>query len=329
MTKQPKRTYWTAHDITEAKAQARSQITNWRSNLTSDLVLINVLDQITLHNKSSDSNSSLNCFIFYISALVHHEKFGGLPRRRLDEIRELAGAILRAAGKGLKNSPLASLQSDLHIVQSQIFRKLGDHWSAAWEQHFVLRVAGDSLSGGIAFYKYVMGNRLMRMGHSGLALMHYAAAEQESGGPCLSVEQIERIKINKITINRISGRLAEARYQINEAIDGRNSKAFAMQLAWEEACCDVQINGDAREIGNMVKRGKPHHSPGYLVEATLWGLSLRTRKDIKDGPNLDSLRRNKKLKIRDLGVLFEIVANIQQGYNHTIPLEHACCKYAH
>ena len=322
LTRPPRQVEWTVQQLEDFKARAKDQVLRWRSALEPSEILLHILKEVESYKEGQEAEAQLWCFIFCMSALVHHEQAGGLNSKQLHDLFELAESLLKVRGIQPKKSRLTSMYSDLHTVRSQIYRKQGDHWSAAWEQHLALRYRGGKPSGGKAFHYFAMGNRLFRMGCRRLATSYYAAAVNQSTSPPLATAQISRLELSRITNFRISGEvelaealLTDARKKVHE------NDRIELDLKWEQLCCDVQRNHDIRPMLATTRRGQPHYSAGYVVEAVLWGLCMPKRECLKELVVLESLRRNKTLSVKSHGLFYESVIAIQNAYDHTIPIE--------
>src|SRR5690606_8947015 len=127
-----------------------------------------------------DARSQLTRFVLVMSTLVQHARYGGLTNTQVRRGAALASTILETLGIKPGTSQLSFLYGELHLVLSQIYRKDGAHWHAAWQQYEAMSKAKKSLPGGEAFQSLASANRAMRLGHARLALLHYERAE--SGG---------------------------------------------------------------------------------------------------------------------------------------------------
>lgn len=322
LTKHPRQIEWTAQQLEDFKSLARDQIQRWRETLEPSETMLNILKEVAAYKEGQQADAQLWCFIFCMSALVHHEQVGGLNHRQVEDLFELAESILKVRGIQPKKSRLTSMYSDLHIIRSQLFRKQGDHWSAAWEQHLALRYSGGKPSGGKSFHDFAMGNRLIRMGCRRLAISYYAAALEKGAEPKLTSQQASRLELSRITGFRISGELdlAEALITSMLKVTPKDSR-IGIDLHWERLCCEAQRSQDIRALMATTRRGLPHHTAGYVVEMVLWGLCMPKREGLKDLIILETLRRNKTLKVKVLGLFFEAVSSIQFCYDQTVPIE--------
>jgi hypothetical protein len=238
-----------------------------------------------------------------MSALVHHERWGGMQSRQVEKIAEHAGGILKLQGIHQSSSRLGSLFADLHLVLSQIHRKSGEHWRAAWQQQMAERLQkkSDHQAHGAAI-------RALRLGHAQLAIPLFQKAAA-SDNPLTR----HRALLGLIKCLRLAGEHIEAKRQIDALSSDQLSEAGSTELAWEVAC----LNAGAVELARSVKRGKPHFQGIYVLEAYLWARATEDRTTIDWLSSLNTYRRNKTLRIPYLGALDRIAQAIDHCYDNS------------
>jgi len=155
----------------------------------------------------------LRCYIYIIFALVHHEKYGGLSKRQIQRLSRTADAILKIQGIRT-SSKLAFLHGDLHLVLSQIARKEGGHWKAAWGQQVAVHLSHRSRRGGKGFEALAMAIRSLRLGHAQLAIQNLVEAERLDLPP----QSLIRTRIEHIKALRLSQKLSQAKVIITKTL---------------------------------------------------------------------------------------------------------------
>lgn len=313
---------WTIQLLEARKAQIKAEILDWRSTFSKQQTLAKILGRIKETNQKHDSDHYLSCIIYCISAAVHHEAFGGLNERQQAQIFEMADSILKVKGIQSKRSHFACLHSDLHTIRGQIKRKGGNHWVAAWEQHLAKRAGGQFYAAGQGYHDFSMGNRFLRLGSKKMALAYYQAASAEFEKTGNSNDSLLRIQINQILISRISGDVELAKVLIdNLRLRCGKDERLAIDLDWEQLCCQAQETGDLRPMLQATKRGLPHDKSSYIVEQVLWGMCFQKRDWLKELANLGALYRTKGGKVKSIGPFFDIVFAIQRAYDFSMPID--------
>lgn len=267
---------------------------------------------------SDDSDlGRLQRYIYAVSALVHHERVGGLSVRQVEQLIELAHALLQVQGVRPRASRMASLYGDIHLIKSQIDRKSGHPWRAAWEQQVALHLAGAFPSGGVGFQLLGMGNRALRLGHSSLALQRFQEAEDAgvSDGP------LHRCWLGRAHALWLRGEYAACDAAVARALGSAGLGAeIRMELEWLVLTRQFQATLDMAPMLAAVRSGGPFHAATYLIEVCLWGLAIESRGFLDRLPRLASMRRNKKLKPQLLGGWYEAGVQLQECYDHALAL---------
>lgn len=265
-----------------------------------------------------DSDVGRLCrYIYAMSALVHHERIGGLSDRDVTRLVELAYAILQAQGVRPRASRLAALYGDIHLIKSQIDRKAGYPWRAAWEQQMALQLAGDLPSGGLGFQRLGMGNRALRLGHAQLALRRFM--EAESAG--LDDGPRARCWLGRMHALWLGGHEEEAS-AIAERIVAEASVQddIRREVVWFQLLRQFQRTGDLSPLLKTIRHDGTYYEGTYIIETCLWGYTIESRGFINRLPRLASIRRNKKLLPQRLGAWYDAGLRLQECYDHNLPL---------
>jgi hypothetical protein len=319
---------WTITQHQSAKNEIGQLVRTWRSQLDPPGVLENILAKIESYKAKSGDDHYHYCFVYCVHALLHHENYGGLSAQSVSDIFALAEGILTAAGIEPRKSRLASLHCDIHVIRSQIFRKHGDHWSAAWSQLQAIRSCGTESDTNEAFQNFVMGNRLVRMGLFRQGNMFHQAALNSGSEKRLSPAQRQNIFLCQVTQKRLCGDVLGAEQMLasvnaieNDTRDAATAAAFLTDLQWERFCCHAQKHHEIQSMIAATRRGEPMYQAGYIAEQVLWGMCLPTREALQAIAKIESHIRNRTLRIRALGVFYEVTAAIQFAYDHTVPMD--------
>ena len=85
-----------------------------------------VMNEIKELDVAQDPRSFLKRFILIISALFHHIRYGGLSRKQISDLTEMAYAILRVSGIKPGKSQVSFLYGELHMALSEIHLSNGE-----------------------------------------------------------------------------------------------------------------------------------------------------------------------------------------------------------
>ena len=275
------------------------------------------LQHVTRWHEDDSPLGRLRCYVFIMSALVQHERSGGLSQRQVKRLVAWVHAILQAQGIRPRDSRLAALYGDIHIVRSQIFRKDGEPWQAAWEQQIALQLGGDDPTGGDAFQLLCMANRALRLGHSRVAV--YQLKQAETLG--LSSIELARARLSLIRAQWFLGddSAVVATIAATRSLPGLRSD-IAEEIDWIEMVRAVQRSGDVGPMLRAVGRHGAFHKGTYVIEACLWAMSVPQRSFLAAMPRMDNLLKNKLMSARSNGLWFSATAALQDCYDAAIPL---------
>jgi hypothetical protein len=260
----------------------------------------------------------LKRYVYAMSALVQHERTGGLKAKDVEGLVTLTYAILQTQGVRPRASRLASLYGDVHLIKSQIVRKDGDIWRAAWEQQTALQLAGDFPSGGVGFQLVAMGNRSLRLGHARLALAQFREAAA-TGLPDAARGRLVLGELQAAWLSGDAAAMASADAQAAAAAGGVTEEV-AKEIAWNELVRRAVEIADARPLLAAVRHGQSHYDATYVIEACLWAMTLESREGLALMPSLAGMRRNETLKPKRLGGWYEAGVALQDAYDHGVPL---------
>ena len=121
---------WTLAAVEAAKRQARTELEGVAEGSDGKGRLQHSLRRVTALEDHAEASAQLLRFVFVISSLVHHARYGGLSENQVQKGAELASTILATQQIKAGTSRLAFLHGELHLALSQIYRKSGNHWSS-------------------------------------------------------------------------------------------------------------------------------------------------------------------------------------------------------
>ncbi len=313
-TSKSKQDSWSLKQIEDTKKAVKSKLDKTEWARAPALRLNAVLDAINALEDDDSSNGRLHRYIYIMSALVHHERHGGLSHSEVEKLVHLAYLILKAHGIKPRSSRAASLYGDVHLIRSQIYRKEGNSWKAAWEQQVALLLTNNAASVDGGFQNFVMGNRYLRLGDSSLAAQMY----QKSIGEQLPLTQLGRARFGLLQCNWLSGNHIEP--ELTDTDESWPSEVLE-EFAWHRLLRQCLSNHDFSPMLVQIKKSGSFYDATYIIEACFWCLAIENRSLIERLPKLDSMRRNKSLQPQRLNLWYEAGRILQQCYDYQIPLD--------
>lgn len=307
---------WSQNLIAAEKARIKGELDGKTDPALPHSRLRAALAEIVKRESDDSDLGRLQRYIYAMSALVQHERAGGLSTKEVSDLVTLAYAILQAQGVRPRASRLASLYGDVHLVRSQIFRKEGKPWRAAWEQQVALQLAGDFPSGGLGFQLLGMANRALRLGHARLATEQLVEAEAAG----LPESHLPRCRLARVQALWLSSRGAEAAELAQATMALAMPDDLRREFEWIELCGAAQTSSNFQPLLNATRRGAPFYDGTYVIEACLWAMAVETREHLDRLPSLESLRRSKQVRPQRLGPWYECGLVLQECYDHAIPL---------
>jgi hypothetical protein len=277
--------------------------------------LRHALDQVFyLMNETDLPHAQMRCYIFIVSALIHHVRQGGLNSNQVTRLVSLANAILRTQGIKPASSKLGFLYGELHLALSQVYRRDGAQWKAAWEHEVALYLSQRSAKSG--FLSLTLGICASRLGHTGLAVGHFKRAE----GIGLDARYHARTRLEWIKALRLAGDLdGSSKLAAETQTELGLTASEKLEVEWEGLCRQAQQTGELKPIISSVLKGRPHHSAMYIIEAFLWSRVVKSREWIVRFPTVRSLSRGTKIKSREAGYVFECAKALEECYDFDIP----------
>jgi hypothetical protein len=260
----------------------------------------------------------LRRYVFCMSGLVHHQRFGGLKDSQVRRLSEIAFTILKTQGITAQSSRLGFLYGDLHLVLSQIYRTSGRLWEAAWAQQLARRLSKSAAGRGRGFQAMAAAVRALRLAHGRVAELEYRSAEALAE----SAEAAVNAGLGRLKTLRLMGRHAEVR-ELASALGARADMAEEQrtELAWEILCNQAQVDGDLGPLVRAVRRGEPHHTADYLLEAFYWTRAVSSTQWLEALPKVKTMARSPGLKPQRHGHFFRFAQALEDAYDAEIPFE--------
>ena len=271
--------------------------------------------KITELAEVGDHRSQLKRFIYLLHLLDEHAKQAFLKPSEVNDTISLLRNILRLAGVDATSSRLSFIHSELNQIVSKIYSKQHDLWTAAWTQFTAISALNTSSEMHKGKHYVALGNRMLRLGHTTIALNNYREALRNP----LSERQLAVARVGIIRANRLSGNVVLARLLLAEFKKDYDIQSTPSRyLVWEEACIDVSEFQSFDRMFDAVKSGSTHHAARYLLEATFWARTMLTRDTINKLPKASSIAR--KLDVSGSEILWKIAEAIENCLDPSIDL---------
>ncbi len=304
---------WSLKQIEETKKTVKTALDIPAFSKAPTRRLNAALEWVSALEEDDTSVGRLQRYIYIMSVLVHHERHGGLTSAEVEKLVNLAYSILQAHGIKPRSSRAASLYGDVHLIRSQIYRKDGNSWKAAWEQQVALLLSGKSQAGG-GLQNFIMGNRYLRLGDSGLAARMYEQSIKET----LPFAQLGQARFGLLQCNWLSGQTLDL-----DLMKTHESwpEDVLNEFAWHRLLRQCLLSQDFFPMLAQIKKSGRFYEATYIIEACLWCLAIENRSFIDRLPKLESMRRNKNLQPQRLNLWYEAARTLQQCYDYQIPLD--------
>lgn len=265
-----------------------------------------------------DPNASMTTFILVMYTLNQHLKFGGLRDPQIRDLLELGEAILTLAGIKPRSSSLASLYGELHLVSSQLHILRGEALPAAWEQQIAIHLSGREPPGGMDFQGLNSAIQALRLGLTGLAVDELWQIYEHSPEPT----RRGKAAIHLLRAFRLSGQLDHADELATKLNLPELTEKARLELTWEAHCRQIKRGESIKPLLSLTRSRKPHHRPGYLLEAFFWSRSLTSQETFSALPKLKTLRQRKDLTFQYYPIFYRCAHSLEQAYDTDIPFHH-------
>ncbi len=310
------RPLWTQAEVNEAKKLIKVELDQQQQLLGLQGKIQYTLQKVAQLNDSTSPKEGLHLFIYTMSSLAHHERYGGLNPSQVKDLIQLAEATLKVFHVVPQKSKLAFLYGELAMISSQIYLKEGLFWKATWEQWVAIYLSGNQPPGGQPFVDLLFGIKYLRLGHGERALAFFESAE--AGGESTNFWMLARI--NRIRSLRLTAKFDQAQQLSRQTAGLAISPNLGLELSWEFACCEVQRTKNLDELYKMAQKGSSHYVASYVLEFFLWALAVPTFHWMKKLSKIRTLLRDEDLELKEQSFYYPIVRDIERAYDEKIML---------
>jgi hypothetical protein len=309
---------WTIEQINEQKRLIKKETDSLGADHGLQARLKHTVEKVTSLEKDETNQGYLRRYIYAFSALYQHAHHGGLRESQVASLMRIVQDTLRLVCRKPEQSKLECLYGEFYLLRSQLCRRSGDQWQAAWEQQMSLRHVNKSDSAELARQVLADGIRNYRLGNGGDALALFHKARE------LPLQENQKIlcKFWIVSLLRLRGEYSECETAI-EDLRGHASLSTKerLDLDWEEHNLAVQRTGDASTLVEIVGSGKSHYDAAYFLEAFFWAHALSEHKPREKIPFVRSMARIRSLKAWDQGEFYRCALAVERCYDLVIPFE--------
>lgn len=306
---------WSIDEIAKARQKAKTALDNLAFQKDHKLRLKECLAEVSRSADRLDSPSLLMRYTFVMSALVHHEKHGGLSDSQSVHLSKLAFNILLVSGISYSSTDrLAFLYGDIHRIQSLIARKSGNHSLATTEHILACHYSkADSINGA---GQELLGHaiRAFRMGHLETASTSYILALQSR----LTSHQRLVCQIGLLKALRLSQKNLKFKVLAEEVQQSKNFEPITNEIRWEVIIQNFSQTGKFEDIVQFLKDS----SADYIAEAYLFACSTKTRNNriyFESKRSFYFLENLKSKRIKKRSPLETVTLSIHELYDTEIP----------
>jgi len=316
---QRKAAVWKRSDFQQLKQDLAQQIArDYPSDGPSEQRLAYFLGQVSRYKDQLTDQTTMQTYLYAMFALNFHLQSGGLKETQLKDLLNLSEAMLTIGGVKARTSTLAYLYGEIHLVSSQLHVLNGEALLASWEQQIALHLSGSQPPGGWDYQSLLAGMQSMRLGFAGLATEDFSKVWQNSTDQTLR----SRAGIHLLRCLRFSGQVEEAEQLDAEIRQLSLSEKGQLELDWEHACRRMLKLHDAEEIFHLIRRGKNHYRPSYVLEAFFWARAVSSLEWLSRLPKLKTLRQRKDFNFAHYAVFYRCAQDLEQASDTEIPLQH-------
>ncbi|MFW7379763.1 MAG: hypothetical protein ACOH5I_13200 [Oligoflexus sp.] len=308
------REIWRRKNIDDMKSAVKRQLDEIQTEQGIEAKLQYLLQEIQRLEQSSDPAALLRRFILVISCLYHHQRFGGLGKKQIHDLSDLAAAILMVSGIKPGSSQLSFLYAELHFVLSDLHLANGEFLPALWEQQLGSQMA--VLSPEMKGRRQLgMGVHSLRLGNTGMALIFFQNAIDSIDDP----EVQDKVRIHQVRALRLSGSIDEAHELAKEYQEKSSDPAYGNEFRWEIACCEVNQQQDLNPLVKLCRRGSAFYTSSYVLELFLWLRCHQKTHWLEKLPKLNSLGQYQTINFRHYPHLYGIAQQLEAAYDTSIP----------
>ena len=308
---------WTANQVDQAKIAIKAELDRIEEAQGRPARLQSILRELQAAADKHDDDNRLRSFVLIMSALVYHQRLGGLKDSQVSSLHNKAVAILQAQGIEPGRSRLAFLWGELHQVKSLIDRRNGEHWLAAWELQLGGYLSRPTKFHDSPFQSLAYANRSLRLGNARLAYQWYETASMAKQATVK-----EQALLGQVRCARLMGeidlclRLIENNIKASEDF----SEASKREFGWEKLRIDHIVSDNFAPIFPQIQKKNEFHSTTFIVEAYLLAASLSSKDWMNRMRKMRTVARDKHLDTKRRQAEFNFALCIEDGYEVDVPL---------
>ncbi|MFW7382096.1 MAG: hypothetical protein ACOH5I_25040 [Oligoflexus sp.] len=307
---------WSLSEIDQIRREVRSLLDSKAQTGQEKLEIL--LNEIARLEGVRDRLGYLRRYSCIMFSLIHHERQGGLSKKRITDLSDIAFAILKVNHIEASRSSLSFLYGDLFRITSQIFLKEGRLWQSAWVYQLACQFTSRNPYENKGKIDLSLGLRTLELGHAQLAIQLFQQAESNG----LRGGDWERNRIGWLRSLRLSHRLQEASKLWQTTTDEAKelSTDCKLELEWERICLDLSSTQDLTKMFQCVKKGKPHFINSYLIEAFFWSRAVAKTSWFDKIPKMKTLYKTSSLDMKSAGLFYKLAQALEDAYDQSIPL---------
>ena len=306
---------WTNHSIDETLQSVANELATLKGQ-GAKKIIAHIVNEVARLGNEPSAASDLRRVVFILMGLSHQSHARQLKLTQVNSLMNIALGILDVYGAREKASRIANLRSDLHLLVSQCYRGAGQHEDALWEHFAALATGLSKVSGGEGFQNLVLGNRLLRIGNASQALQKFEHAKSIGLDPA----QSEHLQLGIVQAKLMTGDFSFLSVYLTSILEGQLSQPARLEFSWIQAVVEFHQTSKIGPLLALVKKGKPHHQSGYLLDVVMLGLIFLPRDDHHLLPRVSYLKRAPGLKLHKQGAWADAVETVQSLYDEGIPL---------
>lgn len=304
---------WRKEFVDEVKKEVKADLENRFADKAPSKRLVYILKEINQAEPGRDTKNVIRHFVLCISALAHHSRHGGLKSSEIKSLGSLAYNILQRSKIRPVTSKLAYLYGEINLVMSQISRLRREHWKSAWEQQMAIYFSGSSHINSDHYEALTLAIRMRRLGQIGESIKNYEMAYRSDK---LSDYSYAQAGLGLLKCYRFVGDQRKVEHLANELFGKfHKGERYYKEVEWEMACSELKFAHEIKPLLYLTRRAGSHFSSIYLLELTLWLLSLQESRYHRKIPDLEQLVRKKVIAAKENSLLLRSVEILVGAYN--------------
>lgn len=302
---------WTQKAIEETKAEIKASL----ANLDESTRMKRCLQQIGELRDQVAADQQMACFIYLMSALVLHERSGGLSEFQIKHLSTLGFKILHLQRIKPESSKLSYLYGELHLILSQIYRKAGRLIESFWQQYLSYLMSKKAPLGEKGLQSFAYGMRMLRLGHARPAIGYFIVAEKEA----VPVDLKVRSRLIRVQALRFLRQFGEARALIEQSeLEMELGARERLELEWEKALMAAQENFSIDRLLEMVQPEGSHHRGPYVLDVFYLQMCLPPKVRPKQLAKIRYLKTKKELELPANGTYYKLALALEKAQDDEV-----------